>query len=130
MKRTPLRRSSKPIRRKGKSVKAQCVELFMRQYRGNFPCEVCVSFGKVRKEGTCGHHIIKRSIAPHMVCDPANIIILCTAHHAYAHDEKCDAFKNWLATHRATTMEILQAHRNDKTRPNYRALLEQLRNAK
>jgi hypothetical protein len=128
MKRTPLRRSRRPIRRKGKSVKAQCVELFMRQYRGK-PCEVCASQGVKNSVDTCGHHIIKRSVAPHLVCEPRNIVVTCDIHHNALHDADLIVVKGWYARHRPDDYAWLQAHRNDKTRPNYRAMLHELKHA-
>lgn len=37
------------------------------------------------------HHIAPRSVAPHLVEDPANLVALCHTHHAWVTDHPKDA---------------------------------------
>lgn len=91
--RKPLRKVSKSTANRNRNY-ARVKKKFLEE---NPHCEICMSVLGVVKHADTAHHIVPRSTAPSLVCEPSNLLPVCDSHHLMIHQHPSFAYAHgWL----------------------------------
>jgi hypothetical protein len=94
VKRSPLKRSRKPLRRQSQKRRAErgpraaCMVIV--RVRANGLCEARIPGAGCTGVGVHGHELLRRSQGG-SITDPANVVLVCFECHHYLHSNVADA---------------------------------------
>ena len=104
-----------------KKFKEEADLLWAEKIREHGWCEVCETSGVENKYNLQAHHLLKKSIRPHLRYDLMNGLCICADHHEFniqisphSGQVAIDNFTEWLEDYRGEQYEYFKKHKIDK----------------